>query len=76
MCLNSSNANESDDQWIKLKCGHCFHSECLEMYLDHNTKSKCPTCSQDFFSNSIVDLHKDIESQIINQTDIETNIIV
>jgi anaphase-promoting complex subunit 11 len=28
------------------KCGHTFHSECINTWIDKNKNKKCPTCSQ------------------------------
>jgi len=34
-----------------LKCGHMFHSECLETWL--KVKQKCPLCNQDLRRHSL-----------------------
>jgi hypothetical protein len=32
-----------EDQLKKLKCNHCFHKECIEKWICHQS-NKCPIC--------------------------------
>ena len=34
---------------INLKCNHCFHSTCLDKWLENHIT--CPTCRQDITEN-------------------------
>ena len=36
----------------KLKCGHCYHSECFKLYLQNNSSKRCPTCRSMIFSHN------------------------
>lgn len=40
ICKNTSNSN--GDKWIKLRCKHQFHEDCLSEWLPH--QNTCPMC--------------------------------
>ena len=49
--------------WVKLKCGHCFHRHCIDLWLENH--KTCPICIQDV--EDIVHLHDDgIPENIFN----------
>lgn len=43
-CLVCQFAYEQDEDLRRLPCAHCFHSECVDQWLQ--TKDKCPYCRQ------------------------------
>lgn len=53
------------------KCGHIYHTECLEKYLNLKNDKKCPLCRQD--ATTILKLIFDIKFALPNMNNNENN---
>lgn len=40
-----SNDGFTYKSWVELKCGHCFHRHCIDLWLEN--RQTCPICVQD-----------------------------
>lgn len=49
ICMDKLNVNydNKDEKVILLKCGHCFHEQCLKSWYKSSTKKNCPICRED-----------------------------
>ena len=67
ICLEQINKEKHE-----LKCGHCFHDECIETWLDKN--DTCPYCRQ--HQNPVVVFHDDCKPEIITRDFVSQLILV
>jgi hypothetical protein len=67
ICLND--VNITDNNIIKLNCGHILHFSCCFNNLNYN--NKCPLCRQDIISNDIIN---NMQSLNNNNTNIQERI--
>ena len=44
-----SNDQFTYKNWIELRCGHCFHRHCIDLWLENHRT--CPICVQDVDEN-------------------------
>ena len=70
--MNCSICLEPTNKETKLSCGHCFHSECIEKWLDKN--DTCPYCRE--LQNPVLVFHEDCKPDIITRDLVSQLILV
>ncbi|XP_037051852.1 WAS/WASL-interacting protein family member 2 isoform X3 [Bradysia coprophila] len=58
ICMGVGDAAKSDE-FVAIQCGHCFHKNCLEVWLQ--TSHTCPACRLPTESNRLIKLHVEFE---------------
>ena len=48
ICMDKLNVNcDKNEKVILLKCGHCYHEQCLKSWYKSSTQKNCPICRED-----------------------------
>ncbi len=54
--------------WVKLKCSHCFHRDCIDLWFEK--KQTCPICVRNVYIDIDIDIDQNIDiNNNINNTD-------
>lgn len=57
-----SNDEFTYKSWVELKCGHCFHRHCIDLWLENHRT--CPICVQDVYNKHGMNENEKINENI------------